>query len=39
MKRFTQYEKEGLNQDDVPQVVLPEGYRGKFVVAEFGGEE
>ena len=39
MKRFTQYEKEGLNQDDVPQVVLPEGYRGKFVVAEFGGKE
>lgn len=38
LKRFDQYRTSGLNQEDIPQVVIPEGYGGKIVLADFRGK-
>jgi len=38
LKRFDQYRESGLNQEDIPQVVIPEGYQGKIILVEFRGK-
>ena len=35
IKSLENYMENGLNVDDVPQVILPEGYKGKIILAEF----